>query len=368
LALQAEEQRRVTPEMIRQAEWISGIELSEEDREKTSQALERTLRDLDAMRKVDFKFQVPPAICFSTLPQRPSAERILRNQAVPRESRSPRRPDADDTLAFLPVTELSALIRSRQITSLELTELYLRRLEKYDKVLRCVVTRTDELARNQATRADREIAGGIYRGPLHGIPWGAKDLIAYPGYPTTWGAPVFKERVFNYKATVAERLDEAGAVLVAKLSLGALAQGDKWFGDFTRNPWNPAEGSSGSSAGSASAVAAGLVAFAIGSETLGSIVSPCQRCSVTGLRPTYGRVSRQGCMELSWTMDKIGPIARSVEDCALVLDAIHGFDGQDMTAVDQPFEWPPRGELSPLRVGYFEGERPEDERPELDWE
>ena len=221
------------------------------------------------------------------------------------------------------------------------------------------------MARAQAERADREITAGRYRGPMHGIPWGAKDLIAYPGYKTTWGAGVFQEQQIEEKATVARRLEEAGAVLVAKLTLGALAWGDKWFGGMTRNPWNVQEGSSGSSAGSAAATAAGLVGFALGSETLGSIVSPCTRCGTTGLRPTYGRVSRHGCMTLAWSMDKIGPIARSVEDCALVFAAIHGHDGLDPTAVDRSFQWPPRRDVRELTVGYVENGKPHQERPEI---
>src|SRR5207244_4249255 len=219
--------------------------------------------------------------------------------------------------------------------------------------------------RKQAARADAELAAGTYRGPLHGVPWGAKDLIAYPGYKTTWGATPFRDQVVHEKATVAARLDEAGAVLVAKLTLGALAQGDRWFGGMTRSPWDPRRGSSGSSAGSASAVAAGLVGFAIGSETLGSIVSPCKACGASGLRPTFGRVSRHGCMSLSWSMDKLGPIARSVEDCALVLGAIHGFDGLDPSAVDRTFSWPPPRDLRALKVGYFEGPTAGQERAEL---
>jgi Asp-tRNA(Asn)/Glu-tRNA(Gln) amidotransferase A subunit family amidase len=198
------------------------------------------------------------------------------------------------------------------------------------------------------------------------MPWGAKDLIAYPPYKTTWGAPQFKEQVLETKATVAQRLDAAGAVLLAKLSLGALAWGDEWFGGKTRNPWNPQQGSSGSSAGSASATAAGLAAFALGSETLGSIVSPCRRCGATGLRPTFGRVSRHGCMALAWSMDKIGPITRNVEDCALILDAIHGADGADPTAMTRPFHWPCPRELATLRVGYFERTSEDAQRPELE--
>ncbi len=265
------------------------------------------------------------------------------------------------------MTELSALLRTRQITSVQLTEIYLQRLRRFDPLLRCVVSFTDDLAFRQARQADQEISAGLYRGPLHGVPWGAKDLISYPGYKTTWGATPFRDQELDMKATVASRLEAAGAVLVAKLSLGALAMGDMWFGGRTRNPWNPAQGSSGSSAGSAAATAAGLVGFALGSETLGSIVSPCRRCGATGLRPTFGRVSRYGCMALAWSMDKIGPITRSVEDTALVLDAIHGYDGLDSTAVDAPFHWPPARELSTLTVGYFESNRRRDQpRPELD--
>jgi Asp-tRNA(Asn)/Glu-tRNA(Gln) amidotransferase A subunit family amidase len=281
------------------------------------------------------------------------------------EPAAPKRPDSPETLAFLPVSKLATLLHARQLSAVELAKLYLERLRQYDPALHCVVGYTEELALAQAEHADREIAAGRYRGPLHGIPWGAKDLIAWPGYKTTWGATPFKDQVFDRKATVAARLEAAGAVLVAKLSLGALAQGDRWFGGMTRNPWNPKEGSSGSSAGSAAATAAGLVGFALGSETLGSIVSPCTRCGVTGLRPTFGRVSRYGCMTLSWSMDKIGPITRSVKDCALVFGAIHGADGLDPAAVDRPFSWPLRRDLRALRVGYVEGEKAVKQRDEL---
>jgi Asp-tRNA(Asn)/Glu-tRNA(Gln) amidotransferase A subunit family amidase len=278
---------------------------------------------------------------------------------------APRRPDKAEDLAFMSVTALSALIRSRQVSSVELTKLYLDRLRKYDPVLRCVVSFTAESALKQAEQADREIAAGQYRSVLHGIPWGAKDLIAYPGYRTTWGAAPFRDQILDLKATVVRRLEEAGAVLVAKLTLGALAMGDHWFGGITRNPWNPRQGSSGSSAGSACSAAAGLVGFALGSETLGSIVSPCRQCGATGLRPTFGRVSRHGCMALAWSMDKIGPIARSVEDCALILGAIHGFDGLDPSAVDRPFGWPARRDLRALRVGYVESSTPAADRADL---
>lgn len=352
LAAQVEGAGKVTPEMIAQAEWIAGLELTEDERKAAAAAIERDQASLAALRKAPVGYDVPPALYFYAEPPQAGGER--RGEVRPSESAAPERPAADDDLAFLPVSELAALLRTRKVSSVELTKLYLARLHKYDEMLKCVVTFTDELALAQAERADREIAAGRYRGPLHGIPWGAKDLIAYPGYKTTWGAGVFQDQTLDAKATVAARLDEAGAVLVAKLTLGALAWGDEWFGGLTRNPWNNKEGSSGSSAGSASAVVAGLVGFAIGSETLGSIVSPCRRCSASGLRPTFGRVSRHGCMTLCWSLDKLGPICRSVEDCALVFGAINGADGLDPTAVDRPFSWPGRRDLRTFRVGYFE--------------
>ena len=316
LAAQAADTGKVTPEMIRQAEWIAGLELTEKERESTAKEVQQSLASFQALRKVELGHDVAPALSFVPAPGLRPADGVRRNQARASGSPALQRPGSDEALAFLTVTELSALIRSRQVTSTELTKLYLGRLKRFDPLLKCVVTLTEDLAIQQAARADAEIAAGKVRGPLHGIPWGAKDLIAVPGYPTTWGAPQFKGRVLNQKATVAARLEEAGAVLVAKLTLGALAQGDDWFGGKTRSPWDPRRGSSGSSAGSAAAAAAGLVGFALGSETLGSIISPCRACGASGLRPTFGRVSRHGCMSLAWSMDKIGPIARSIEDCA----------------------------------------------------
>jgi Asp-tRNA(Asn)/Glu-tRNA(Gln) amidotransferase A subunit family amidase len=258
-----------------------------------------------------------------------------------------------EALAFWPVTHLAELIRSRRVSSVDLTRMYLDRLERYGPALECVVTLTEERALEQARRADAEIAAGEYRGLLHGIPWGAKDLLSVRGYPTTWGAAPYVDQVIDEEATVVRRLDEAGAVLVAKLTLGALAQGDRWFGGRTRNPWNREQGSSGSSAGSAAATVAGLVGFSIGTETLGSIVSPSTRCGATGLRPTFGRVSRHGAMALSWSMDKVGPICRSVEDCAIVMEAIHGPDGLDHTVLDLPFDWDAQARARALRVGYL---------------
>jgi Asp-tRNA(Asn)/Glu-tRNA(Gln) amidotransferase A subunit family amidase len=234
----------------------------------------------------------------------------------------------------------------------ELTRLYLERLSRFDQQLQCVITLTEELAMQQAEQADRELADGRYRGPLHGIPWGAKDLLAVPGYPTTWGAAPYQSQQLDETSTVAVKLADAGAVLVAKLSMGALAWGDVWYGGKTKNPWKPEEGSGGSSAGPASATAAGLVGFSIGTETWGSIESPCMVCGTTGLRPSYGMVSRFGAMALSWSLDKIGPITRSVEDLALVFNAIRGPDGLDHETVDRPFNWPPECDVRSLRVGY----------------
>jgi Asp-tRNA(Asn)/Glu-tRNA(Gln) amidotransferase A subunit family amidase len=355
LAADAEKAVAVTPEMVQQAEWIAGLKL----------ALTRSLRDFETMRAVKLPNSVPPVLAFNPAPWLAPSREGRRGTVEATTRTAPKKPDAADDLAFLPVTALSALVRNRQVSSVELTKLYLERLKKHDPTLHCVVTLTDELALKQAEQVDREIAAGRYRGPLHGIPWGAKDLISYPGYHTTWGAAPFKEQTLDVKATVARRLEEAGAVLVAKLTLGALAMGDQWFGGMTRNPWNPKQGSSGSSAGSASATVAGLVGFALGSETLGSIVSPCRICGASGLRPTFGRVSRHGCMTLSWSMDKIGPIARSIEDCALVFGAIHGFDGLDTAAVDRPYSWPSSRDLRTLKVGYFEGGTAADKRDDL---
>ena len=261
-----------------------------------------------------------------------------------------------EDMGFWSVLELGKAVGYGKVKSIDLTRMYLNRLKRYDPKLHFVITLTEERAIAQAKKADEEIAAGIYRGPLHGIPWGAKDLLAVKGYPTTWGAGGFEHQSFDEDAEVVKRLDEAGAVLVAKFSLGALAMGDKWFGGRTRNPWNPAQGSSGSSAGSASAVAAGCVGFAIGSETLGSISSPSTRCGDSGLRPSFGLVPRTGAMALSWTMDKLGPICRSVEDCALVLSAIAGPDGKDLSAARARFDAASYVDLKSLRVGYLKSE------------
>ena len=356
--------KTVTPRMVEEAEWVAGIALTEADRKAVAAWLTRNLAASVAAHAVPLPNDVPPAFHFDpltgvTVPPTDETSRVdLPASEV-------KRPAAADDLAFLGVAKLGHLLRSKQVTSVELTKLALDRLAKYDPALKCVVTLLPEVALKQAEHADAELAAGKVRGPLHGIPWGAKDLIAYPGAPTTWGAGHFKDQILDAKAAVAKRLEEAGAVLVAKLTLGALAWGDLWFGGQTRNPWNVKQGSSGSSAGSASAVSAGLVPFAIGSETLGSIVSPSTRCGVTGLRPTFGRVSRAGCMSLAWTMDKLGPLTRSAEDCALVFAAIHGRDPADPPSVTRPFDWPSRVPVKQLKVGYVEGRKPVKDREEL---
>lgn len=347
----------IDEQALKQAAWIAGIELDDPQRQAIVEAVRRHHEALAKLRAMPLDEQTPMALSFLPLGSFDPQPEVAAAGTVPATSVRPAgawtlaSPPASDELAFLPVTELSELIRQRQVTSRELTELYLQRLKKFDPVLHCVVATADEPAMEQSERADREIALGRYRGPLHGIPWGAKDLIAVEGLPFTWGIPGRRDVIARRTSTVAERLEAAGAVLVAKLSLGALAMGDQWFGGLTRNPWNPARGSSGSSAGSAAAVVAGLSAFAIGSETLGSIVSPSQRCGATSLRPTFGRVSRDGCMPLAWSFDKLGPMARSVEDLALVFAAIHGADGRDPSARTSPFHWPTSMDLRRLTVG-----------------
>jgi Asp-tRNA(Asn)/Glu-tRNA(Gln) amidotransferase A subunit family amidase len=360
-AVAAQPAAPVTAEMVRDAEWVAGITLTDDERKQVAARLTGVQSQLAALRKKEIGYDVGPAICFTPTPGAiPSRE--PRGTVTPSPIKGGvAKPEADADLAFLPVHQLAELIRTKKLSSTELTKLYLARLKKYDPALLCMVSCTDELAMKQAAEADREIAAGKYRGPLHGIPWAAKDLIAYPGYPTTWGAGHFKEQSFKEKATVAERLDAAGGVLACKSTLGSLAMGARWFGGTTRNPWNVKEsrvGSSGSSAGTASSVSAGLVGYGLGSETLGSIVSPSHTCGVTGLRPTFGRVSRHGCMALSWSLDKIGPMARSVEDCALVFGAIHGIDGKDPTVQNHPFEWPGKRPPKEFRVGYQESASP----------
>lgn len=303
--------------------------------------------------RVPLENSLPMALHFNVNAANPDPAAVPRSYSISPQPALARPADLE-ALAFAPVTQLAELLRRRQVSSLELTEMYLARLKRYDAALQCVACYTEDLAIEQARRADEEISRGRYRGPLHGIPWGAKDLLATRGYPTGWGTMPYKDQVIDLDATVVQRLEAAGAVLIAKLTLGALASGDVWHSGTTKNPWDASEGSSGSSAGSGAATAAGLVGFAIGTETMGSIVSPATRCGLSGLRPTFGRVSRAGAMALSWSMDKIGPMCRSVEDCALVFSAIYGPDGQDMSVTEQPFQWDPALDPRELRVGYVE--------------
>ncbi|HSG49268.1 MAG TPA: amidase [Longimicrobiales bacterium] len=341
----------LTKEMVADAERLAGLTFTDHEREMMLEGLTANRRAYHRLREAPIPNDIPPAVRFD--PQLPGTEPQVEDRPFRPSRPGPvARPGTSEEVAFSPVTVLGELIRTRQISSEELTRLYLDRLERYGPELEAVITLTDGRALRQAREADREIAHGRYRGPLHGIPWGAKDLLAVDGYPTTWGARPYAGQEIDADATVVRRLDDAGAVLVAKLTLGALAMGDYWFAGRTRNPWNLDQGSSGSSAGSAAATVAGLVGFAIGSETLGSIVSPSTRTGATGLRPTFGRVSRAGAMALSWTMDKLGPLCRSVEDCALVLHAIHGADGRDPTARTVPFPWDGEAGVHGIRVGY----------------
>jgi Asp-tRNA(Asn)/Glu-tRNA(Gln) amidotransferase A subunit family amidase len=357
----------ITKEMIDSAAAVAGLKFADEQKIMMLENLNDRLKAYEAVHDLHLANGVAPAIEFN--PVLPGMKFDTR-KAPMRMSRitAPAVPKDLEEAAFYSVRELSELVRTRRVSSMALTEMYLARLKRYDPLLKFVITLTEDRAKAQAKEADRDLAAGRYRGPLHGLPWGAKDLLATKGYRTTWGAGGFENQMIDEDATVVKRLDAAGAVLVAKLTLGALAMGDVWFGGLTRNPWKPDQGSSGSSAGPASATAAGCVGFAVGSETLGSISSPCTRCGATGLRPTFGRVPRTGAMALSWSMDKLGPICRSVEDCALVLNAICGPDGFDRSVHDLPFNWDASADLRKLRIGYvksaFEREAPKDLKPE----
>jgi Asp-tRNA(Asn)/Glu-tRNA(Gln) amidotransferase A subunit family amidase len=348
---------KITSEMLDQAATLAGIGPFTDDQKKLMiDGLNGQLDGYEHIRALKIPNSVAPAFVFHPLPagdSLPGSASTTNSSPNGTVFASPAR---IEDLAFATVAEVSGLLQARKITSLALTQMYLDRLKHYDAQLHFLTNLTEERALAQAKAADAEIAAGKYRGPLQGIPWGAKDLLAAKGYPTTWGAGGFEHQVIDEDATVVQRLDAAGAVLVAKLTLGALAMGDVWYGGRTRNPWNPGQGSSGSSAGPASAVAAGCVGFAIGSETLGSISSPSTRCGTTGLRPTFGFVPRTGAMALSWTMDKLGPIARSAEDCALVLGAICGPDGKDLSVAPATFHWDGGRDWHSLRIGYLKSE------------
>lgn len=337
---------------VRAAQRVIGLDFPKGRIDTMYQYLGRNREGYDSMRLYSLDYRVSPAMYFDPHPDGfiiPSRQEAT-DWGFPDAGVLP---DSPEALAFSPVSMLAVWIRSGQLRSETLTKLYLERIRRYDSSLHAVVTLLEERALAQARRADAELAAGLYRGPLHGIPYTIKDLFALPGTPTTWGAAPYKNQYLDHTAAVIARLDTAGAVLLAKVSSGELARGDVWFGGMTRNPWDIRQGASGSSAGSASSVSAGLCAFAIGTETLGSITAPSARCGVTGLRPTYGRVSRDGAMTLAWSMDKVGPIARNAQDCALVLEAIRGEDSKDRSVREAPFNFNTRRDITSLRVGYL---------------
>lgn len=353
LAAVAQDAATITIDMIQAAQKIAGVSFTRGEQERILQRLNAPrgyLAGFERLRTANLGTTQPALVFNPVLPGKtfPRERRPLRRQEV--EVSMPR---SDMELAFLPVTHLARLIERRQIKPTELTKLYLARLKQYDPVLHCVVNLTEELALRQAKQADEELAAGRYRGPLHGIPYGLKDLLAVRGTRTTWGMSPFKDRVIDTDSTVYTRLTNAGAILVAKLSTGALAVTARWFGGLTRNPWNTEQDAAGSSAGPGSATAAGLVGFSVGTDTGGSIIGPSTRNGVSGLRPTFGRVSRYGSMVLAWTQDTVGPMCRSAEDCAVVFDAIYGPDGKDNTVLDVPFNWDARFDVTKLRVGHL---------------
>ncbi len=342
----------LTREIVANAEKLMGLSFSPAKQDSMLDGLKDQLASYRSLRKVALSNSVPPAITLNPIPMGMKFEterKIFASSSYDKITV----PQNFEDLAFYSVGQLAELLRTRKVTSVQLTTMYLNRLKKYGPKLECIITLTEERAMKQARQADADIAAGQYRSPLQGIPYGVKDLLSTKGYKTTWGSAAFKDQMIDEDATVVKKLDAAGAVLIAKLTMGELAWGDVWYGGMTRNPWNYKHGSSGSSAGSASATSAGLVAFAIGTETWGSIVSPSTVCGTTGLRPTYGRVSRTGAMALAWSMDKIGPICRTVEDCALVFKAIIGADGKDQTLYDVPFNYNPRIAFKSLRIGYL---------------
>lgn len=339
---------------IRAAQKLIGVDFSKKEIDTMLTYLSGNRKGYDSMRKIKLAYEVTPTLYFDPRPDyfQFKSRDTHSNWKIPSEvDLTP----ADEQIAFLSVAELSVLIKSRKITSTKLTKIYIDRLKKFRDTLAAVVTVTEDLALRQAAKADEEIIAGNYKGVLHGIPYGIKDLFAVPDYKTTWGAEPYQNQTINEKAAVVKKLEDAGAVLIAKLTSGALARGDVWFGGKTKNPWDLKQGASGSSAGSASAVSAGLVAFAIGTETLGSIISPSSRCGVTGLRPTFGSVSRDGCMTLSWSMDKAGPICRTAYDCALVFNVIKGKseNEKDRSVMDYPFAFNPPKDLKGYKIGYF---------------
>ncbi len=342
----------ITDEQVIATEKLFDLNMSASERDSMIGTLESQLSDYRIIHGLSIDNSLPSALWFNPIPAGVSYNMVQ----VPIDWELPTEvalPDDANKLAFYPLSDLSVLIRTRKISSVDLTRFFIGRLKKFGDTLHCVISLTEERALRRAHKADEDLSNGIWHGPLHGIPYGIKDLFAVEGYKTTWGAAPYKDQVINTDASIVKKLDAAGAVLVAKFSLGSLAMDDVWFGGLTRNPWDLKQGSSGSSAGSASATSAGLVPFAIGTETWGSIVSPSTRCGVTGLRPTFGRVSRTGGMALSWSMDKVGPICRNSFDCALVFNAMRGSDGIDKSVTDYPFNYNNSVNFKKLRVGYL---------------
>jgi len=348
---------KISHATIAQAEQLAGIQFSEKEREQILRTIEEQHSLFTArMAFGDIPNSLSPATVFHPRVPGRTVHRYTNTgnvrDTLPSAGPCPR---SNEELAFAPVWKLSHWMKQREITSMQLTSISLERLKKYGPSLQCVISLTEERALRQAKQADAELDAGLYKGPLHGIPWGAKDIIDTAGDKTTWGAMAYKDRISHDNAFVTQKLEDSGAVLVAKLALGALAYGDVWFGGTCKNPFDVHEGSSGSSAGSACATAAGLVPFSLGTETYGSIVSPCMRCGATGLRPTFGRVARTGVMALCWSLDKIGPICRSVLDTALVLDAINGEDAGDPSSVQEPFYFDSSQSAKGIRLGFDPG-------------
>ena len=354
---QKAEEEKITILLVKQAQKIMGLDFTDIEADSMLTDLEGQRKSMLAIRKLNIPNSVSPALNFNPLPvayQFPDKVNYFKAST----EANLKLPASNDELAFFTVRQLAELIRTKQISSVELTRFFIERIKKYDSKLQFAITITEERALRNAKKADAEIAAGKYKGLLHGIPFGAKDLLAVKEYKTTWGAVPYKDQIIDVDATVITKLENAGAILIAKMTLGELAMGDVWFGGKTKNPWDLNRGSSGSSAGSASAVSAGCMPFAIGSETLGSIVSPSSECGTTGLRPSFGRISKYGAMALSWSMDKLGPITRSVEDCAIVFNAIQGTDNKDLSLISAPFNYsaPIGSSLKGFRIGYIPSE------------
>lgn len=354
---QKADEEKISIALVKAAQKIIGLNFTDAEADSMLTDLEGQRANYAALRKLNIPNSVSPALNFNPLPVGYQFPDKTSNFKV-NSSGATKLPAVKDDLAFYTVVQLADLIRTKQISSVELTKFFIERLRKYNSKLMFAVTITEERAMKHAKKADAEIAAGKYKGLLHGIPFGAKDLLATKDYKTTWGSVPYKDQVIDAEATAISKLEEAGAVLIAKMTLGELAMGDVWFGGKTKNPWNLNRGSSGSSAGSASAVAAGCMPFAIGSETLGSIVSPSSECGTTGLRPSFGRISKYGAMALSWSMDKLGPISRSVEDCAIVFNAIQGSDDKDLSLISAPFNYssPQSESLKGMRIGFIKSE------------